>query len=253
MKVRSFLKMKSLALLPLGFLLLTSSGLAQTPQATPPPPAAPRSVQFPKPVEKILPNGLRVIVVQRSQMPLVTAQVLIKSGGEVDPSDLAGTADMTASLLTRGTTTRSATQIAEAIEALGGSIASGGGWDASTITTSVMSSRIDPAFAILADVVRNPAFKDEEIERLRRQALNNLRVALGTPGSIARFVAALSIAGLPTAGRAKRQRQRRPARRCRPLLFNRDSRRRKEARGCRSVSAGGDQETPGCAGFGGRA
>src|SRR2546427_5713133 len=97
---------------------------------------------------------------------------------------------MTASLLTRGTTTRSATQIAEAIEALGGSIASGGGWDASTITTSVMSSRIDPAFAILADVVRNPAFKDEEIERLRRQALNNLRVALGTPGSIARFVAA---------------------------------------------------------------
>src|SRR3989441_6593023 len=123
-------------------------------------------------------------------MPLVTAQVLIKSGGEVDPSDLAGTADMTASLLTRGTTTRSATQIAEAIEALGGSIASGGGWDASTITTSVMSSRIDPAFTILADAVRNPAFKDEEIERLRRQVLNNLRVALGTPGSIARFVAA---------------------------------------------------------------
>src|SRR5205809_5282876 len=190
MKIRSFLKVKSLALSPLGFLLLASSALAQTPQATPPPPTAPRSVQFPKPVEKILPNGLRVIVVQRSQMPLVTAQVLIKSGGEVDPSDLAGTADMTASLLTRGTTTRSATQIAEAIEALGGSIASGGGWDASTITTSVMSSRIDPAFAILADVVRNPAFKDEEIERLRRQALNNLRVALGTPGSIARFVAA---------------------------------------------------------------
>src|SRR5437763_1162441 len=189
MKVRS-LKMKSLALLPLGFLLSASSAFAQTPQATPPPPAAPRSVQFPKPVEKTLPNGLRVIVVQRSQMPLVTAQVLIKSGGEVDPLDLAGTADMTASLLTRGTTTRSATQIAEAIEALGGSIASGGGWDASTITTSVMSSRIDPAFAILADVVRNPAFKDEEIERLRRQALNNLRVALGTPGSIARFVAA---------------------------------------------------------------
>src|SRR5947208_3148228 len=190
MKVRSFLKMKSFALSPLGFLLLASSALAQTPQATPPPPAAPRSVQFPKPVEKILPNGLRVIVVQRSQMPLVTAQVLIKSGGEVDPSDVHGTADMTASLLTRGTTTRSATQIAEAIEALGGSIASGGGWDASTITTSVMSSRIDPAFAILADVVRNPAFKDEEIERSRRQALNNLRGALATTGSIARFVAA---------------------------------------------------------------
>src|SRR2546427_912585 len=190
MKVRRFLKMKALALLPLGFRLLATCALPQTPQATPPPPTAPRSVQFPKPVEKTLPNGLRVIVVQRSQLPLVTAQVLIKSGGEVDPVDLSGTADMTASLLTRGTTTRSATQIAEAIEALGGSIGSGGGWDASTITTSVMSSRIDPALAILSDVVRNPAFKDEEIERLRRQSLNNLRVALGTPGSIARFVAA---------------------------------------------------------------
>src|SRR3989442_7914333 len=117
MKVRSFLKMKALALLPLGFLLLASSALAQTPQATPPPPTAPRSVQFPKPVEKILPNGLRVIVVQRSQMPLVTAQVLIKSGGEVDPSDLAGTADMTASLLTRGADTPSATHIPGAVQA----------------------------------------------------------------------------------------------------------------------------------------
>src|SRR5256714_14171265 len=111
MKVRSFLKMKSLALLPLGFLLLTSSGLAQTPQATPPPPAAPRSVEFPKPVEKTLPNGLRVIVVQRSQMPLVTAQVLIKSGGEGGPLDLAGPAGMKASLLTRGTNTPGATHV----------------------------------------------------------------------------------------------------------------------------------------------
>ena len=190
MKILFLFATRSMTLLALAFLLLASTAPAQTPQATPPPPAAPRSVQFPKPVEKTLTNGLRVIVVQRSELPLVTAQVLIKSGGEVDPAELAGAADMTASLLTRGTATRSATQIAEAIEALGGSIASGGGWDASTITTSVMSSRIDPAFAILSDVVRNPAFKDDEIERLRRQVLNNLRVALGTPGSIARFVAA---------------------------------------------------------------
>jgi len=190
MKDTRIFKLGSFVLLPMAFLLLASCALAQTPQATPPPPAAPRSVQFPKPVDKTLPNGLRVIVVQRTQLPLVTAQVLIKSGGEVDPSDLAGAADMTASLLTRGTATRTATQIAEAVEALGGSIGSGGGWDASTITTSVMSSRIDPALAILSDVVRNPAFQDEEIERLRRQYLNNLRVALGTPGSIARFVAA---------------------------------------------------------------
>jgi len=62
--------------------------------------------------------------------------------------------------------------------------------DSSTITTGVMSSRIGPALEILADVLRNPTFKDEEIDRLRRQYLNSLRVSLGTPGTIARFVAA---------------------------------------------------------------
>ena len=162
---------------------------AQAPQATPPPPQAPRSVIIPKPVEKTLANGLRVIVVQRSEMPLVTAQLVIKNGGEVDPSDMAGVADLTASLLTRGTSTRSATQIAEAIEALGGTLNSGANWDSSTVTTSVLSSRIGPALEIVSDVVRNPAFKDEEIERFRRQSLNLLRNALGTPASIARFAA----------------------------------------------------------------
>src|SRR5258707_1196878 len=161
MKGAMTMKLRTLTLLPIVILLFVVCVFAQAPQATPPPPTAPRTVQFPKPVEKTLPNGLRVVVVQRSEMPLISSQLLIKSGGEVDPSDLSGAADLTAALLTRGTTTRSATQIAEAIEALGGSIASGGGWDASSITTSVMSSRIDPAFAILADVVRNPVFKDE--------------------------------------------------------------------------------------------
>src|SRR5436190_14468862 len=80
---------------------------AQTAQATPPPPTAPHSTVFPKPVEKSLPNGLRVIVIPRTEMPLVTAQLLIRNGGEIDPTDLAGVADMTGSLLTRGTTTKS--------------------------------------------------------------------------------------------------------------------------------------------------
>lgn len=181
---------RAVALISFAILFVTTCALAQTPQATPPPPTAPHSAAFPKPVEKTLPNGLRVVVVPRSQMPLVTAQLLIKSGGEVDPSELSGAADMTAALLTRGTTTKSATQIAEAIEALGGTLNSGAGWDSSTITTGVMSSRIGPALEILADVLRNPTFKDEEIDRLRKQYLNGLRVSLGTPGTIARFVAA---------------------------------------------------------------
>ena len=73
---------------------------AQTPRATPPPPAPPRSVEFPKPVEQTLTNGLRVIVIERSDTPLVSAQLIIKNGGEVDPPELPGLADMTANLLT---------------------------------------------------------------------------------------------------------------------------------------------------------
>ena len=57
----------------------------QTPQATPPPPSEPRSVQIPRPSEKTLANGLRVIVIERSRSPLVSAEVLIKNGAEVDP------------------------------------------------------------------------------------------------------------------------------------------------------------------------
>src|SRR5205809_6696879 len=115
MKGTMTMKLRTLTLLPIAIFSFAVCVFAQAPQATPPPPSAPRTVQFPKPIEKTLPNGLRVVVVQRSEMPLISAQLLIRSGGEVDPADLSGAADMTAALLTRGTTTRTATQIAEAI------------------------------------------------------------------------------------------------------------------------------------------
>jgi zinc protease len=192
---RILLRCQTALTLSFALILLCGCAWAQEPQATPPPPSAPHSVEFPRPVEKTLPNGLRVIVVRRAELPLISAQLLIRSGAEVDPPELAGVADMTASLLTRGTTTKSATQIAEAIEALGGSLNSGSGFDASFVTTGVMSSRIGPALEILSDTVRNPSFKDEEIERIRRQDLNGLRVAMGTPGQVGRFVAARVIYG----------------------------------------------------------
>ncbi|HZN09980.1 MAG TPA: pitrilysin family protein, partial [Pyrinomonadaceae bacterium] len=189
--------MKHLSLL---FVLLSLSFVgnvtrAQTPQATPPPPAPPRSGTFPKPVEETLPNGLRVIVVQRSETPLVSAQLLIKNGGEVDPPELAGLADMTAGLLTKGTQTRDATRIAQEVESLGGSLDSVARWDSSFANVSVMSSKIAPAMEILADVVRRPTFKSEEVERLRQQYLDNFTLYLGEPGSIARFVAARVVFG----------------------------------------------------------
>ena len=176
-------------------LLLCVVARAQTPQATPPPPAAPRSVTFPKPVEQTLPNGLRVIVIERHESPLVSAQLVIKNGGEVDPPELAGLADITANLLTKGTQSRDATKIAEQIESLGGSLESGARWDSSFATVGVMSDKIGLAMEILADVVRRPTFKTEEVERLRQQYLDNVTLELGDPGSVARFVAARVVFG----------------------------------------------------------
>jgi zinc protease len=165
------------------------------PQETPPPPAAPRSVNVPKPVERTLKNGLRVIVIENHSTPLVGAQVLVKSGGEVDPSNLSGVADMTAELLTKGTKTRTAPQIAQEIEALGGVLSSGAGWDASRATVNVLASKTEPAVAVLADVVRNPVFKDEEIERLRQQYIDSLSVGMNSPGQLASWVASRVVFG----------------------------------------------------------
>ena len=176
-------------------LSLPSAISAQTPQATPPPPAAPRSVQCPKPVEKTLPNGLRVIVIDRPGTPLITAQLVIKNGGEVDPPELVGLGNMVSDLITKGTERRTATEIAEAIEALGGSLYSSARWDSTRVGVDVMSPKTAPAVEILADVVRHPNFKDEEIERLRQQTLDDLTLELSEPGSIARYVAARIVFG----------------------------------------------------------
>ncbi|MGI8897703.1 MAG: M16 family metallopeptidase [Pyrinomonadaceae bacterium] len=168
---------------------------APVPQEAPPPPAAPRSVNIPKPDEKTLKNSLRVVVIEDHDVPLVSAQLLVKNGGEIDPPQLSGLADMTASLLTKGTKTRSAPEIAQQIEALGGAIDSGAGWDASRASINVMSSRIEPALLILADICRNPVFNDEEIERLRQQYLDSLSVTLRQPGALASLVAGRVVFG----------------------------------------------------------
>jgi zinc protease len=186
--------MRSLTLLIVFFISVICVN-AQTPQATPPPPAPPRSGKFPTPFEQTLSNGLRVIVIERHESPLITAQLLIKNGAEVDPPELSGLADMTANLLTKGTQSRDATKIAQEIESLGGSLDAGARWDSSTATVGVMSSKIQQAMEILADVVRLPTFKSEEVERLRQQNLDNFTLALGDPGSIARFVAARVVFG----------------------------------------------------------
>src|SRR5438552_7861022 len=147
-------------LLPFAF----SVGFAQT--EMPPAPSAPKPVTVPAVQEKKLPNGLTVAVVERKSVPLVTIQLLVKSGASSEDANKAGLANLTAAMLTKGTKTRTATQIAEAVEFLGGSIISGARWISSFVSVTVTSDKIDRAMAILADVILNPAFDQKELDLL---------------------------------------------------------------------------------------
>jgi zinc protease len=160
-----------------------------------PKPGEPREAKVLVPDEKTLANGLRVIVVERPGLPLVSAEVLLQSGSEADPPKAAGLAAFTAELLTQGTTSRSATQIAREIEALGAKLEATADWDGSTVGLLTLSAQVEPAFALLADVTRHPAFAPEEIERQRRQTLDELRLSLEQPGTVAKLAAARVMLG----------------------------------------------------------
>jgi zinc protease len=160
-----------------------------------PEPGPARKVNIPVAQDKTLPNGLRVVVVNRAVTPLVSVALYLRSGAEVDPPALAGLTDLTAGLLDKGTTTRSAPQIAEAADALGGSLGSGAGFDNSQVTIGVTTPKVGAALELLADVVRHPTFAQDEIDRERKQMLDGLRLALSQPGSVAGFVAARAVYG----------------------------------------------------------
>jgi zinc protease len=162
---------------------------------TPPAPSEPHEVTFTQPKETKLANGLRLIVVERPGLPLLAAELLVRNGAEIDPKGLAGTASMTGSLLTKGTESMTAPQIASAIESLGGTIDSGAHWERSSAIVVIMSDKAEPALKILSDVVLHPTFKQEEIDRLKNQTMDGLRVALRQPGALTQFVLSRTLFG----------------------------------------------------------
>jgi zinc protease len=175
-------------------------GVAAQPYATPPPVGAPRQAVLPAPFVQTLSNGLRVIVVQRKNLPLVTAELVLRSGTEADPAALSGLADLTATLLTKGTARRTAPQIAEAAEALGGQLESGASWHRSYVSITVTRPQLPAALDLVADVTLHPRFAAAELERARRLAIDGLNVALAQPGTLSRLAADKSAFGASTYG-----------------------------------------------------
>lgn len=155
----------------------------------PPAPGAAIAPTLPQPVATTLPNGLRVVTVERHDLPLVTASLVALGGAATDPVGKAGASSLSSELMTKGTTTRSATEIARAVESLGGSIAAGASDDGATIDLTVPSAQLGTAMTILADVATNPAFKQEEIDRARTQSIDSLNVAMQNPAQLSAMVA----------------------------------------------------------------
>ncbi len=164
----------------------------------PPLVGSPVAPVLPRPSEQTLANGLRVIVAHSSSLPLVTADLTIKTGGWADPKGLSGAASMTADMLTEGTKTRSARDIARQTEALGAVLESSAGLESASVTLNVMPDKLNDAAAMMADVVRNPAFAADELERQRAQSLDGLRVGYQEPGQVSAYAAApIVFAGTP--------------------------------------------------------
>ncbi len=132
-----------------------------------------------------LKNGLEVFLVEFHDLPLIDFNLMIKTGGAANPPDRAGLADLTANMLDEGTKTRSALEIADQIAALGATLSTGGTWDASNVSLSTLTKNLDPALAIFADVVQNPAFDAKEFGRVRDNLVTAIARRKDSPPTVA--------------------------------------------------------------------
>jgi len=162
---------------------------------TPPAPQPAKEIHFPAFEEKTLANGLRVVVIERHDSPAVGLELLVQAGKAHTPAAKAGLASATATLLREGTATRSAQQIAETIDAVGGDLSINGAWDTAYATTQVTSDQVGLGLDLIADVVLHPSFPADEIERWRAQTLNGLQIQQQDPRYLAGAVFARAVFG----------------------------------------------------------
>ncbi len=175
------------------------------PREGPPRPLAPRPVVFPPYEIRKLANGLQVVLVNHNEQPSVSVRLLIRAGTAQDPKDKHGMAMLTATLLDQGAGNRSAEQIADTIDFVGGALGTGAGSDLSFVNAVVMKDSYDLALELMADIVQRPTFAPEEVERQRQQALSALKVSADDPDAVAgqvidRLIYGFHPYGLPGGG-----------------------------------------------------
>ncbi|HEX8027049.1 MAG TPA: pitrilysin family protein [Vicinamibacterales bacterium] len=155
------------------------------PRDNPPRPLPARPVTFPQYEIRKLANGMQVVLVSQNEQPALSVRMIIRAGAAHDPKNKYGLAMMTATLLDQGAGKRTAEQIAEEIDFVGGVLGTGAGTDLSYVNAVVMKDGYDTALDLMSDVVMRPTFAQEEIDRQRQQALSALKVAADDPESVA--------------------------------------------------------------------
>jgi len=153
--------------------------------ARPPAPARLRPVRFPPFREVALPNGMTLLLVENHEQPTLSVSLSFRAGTAYDPAGKEGVASFVAELLTKGTPTLTADQIAATIEGVGGSIGASAGNDFLTVSTDVLSDHADLAFTLLGDVTRRATFPDQELELARTRFLSALEVELSQADNVA--------------------------------------------------------------------
>ena len=157
-----------------------------------PQPLPPRPLNIPEFVESKLDNGLQIVIVEDTRLPLVSFRLAFRTGDSADPSDLPGLTDMMTALLNEGTESRTSLQIAEEVERLGAVLSAGANSDYTTIAASSLSVYQDQILELLADVALHPSFPENEIELTRE----NGKQMLIQQRAQANFLASERVAGV---------------------------------------------------------
>ena len=134
---------------------------------------------------EVLPDGLILLHSEKTALPMVKIVVAIKAGSVMDPPSRAGLANITADLLNEGTARYTAGQISDRIEFVGGKLNTAGGLDYVTVSLAVLKKDLDLGFDLLSDIIMNPAFSQNEIERRKEIIKSSILRQKEDPGTTA--------------------------------------------------------------------
>jgi zinc protease len=135
-------------------------------------------LHLPTPQEFTLANGLKVLLVENHALPVLSAEVVSRAGSANDPDTKSGLATLTAEVMSDGTVSRDLTQLANDEERIGARVQSSAATDSGTISMEMLTSHTTEGLNLLADVAQHPGFRDEDVDRRRKQRL--VRIAQET-------------------------------------------------------------------------